>query len=752
MEINRDRYAKKTWLSQEKYIEKVLQRFNMDQAKAVGCPLANYFKLNSKQSPITEDEEEEMKSVPYASAVGSLMYAMVCTRPDLAHSVGVVSRFLSKSGKEHWAAVKWIFRYLRGTSKHRLSFGGSRLELVGYTNADMAGDVDSRKSTSGYLITFAGGAVSWQSKLQKCVTLSTTEAEFIAATEACKEMLWMKGFLEELRFVQDQCRLFCDSQSAIHLGKNPSMHSRSKHIDVRYHWIRDVLEKKKLKLEKIHTDENGSDMMTKTLPKWKLEYCRAVAATQIIDNDIPIISLRFEFDKCSTVNDPTAAGDSCSGNPTCPPKLTSKKKRNLLGMPDPDSEVIALSPKTLLATNRFVCEICNKGFQRDQNLQLHRRGHNLPWKLKQKPSKDVKRKIYVCPEPSCVHHNPSRALGDLTGIKKHFFRKHGEKAWKCDRCAKKYAVQSDMKAHSKICGTREYRCDCGTLFSRRDSFITHKAFCDALARESAKPHAEAESPVDDEDAKSEIGPATAVSTPQDPASVVPTSTTVDTHVSPVLDQGILARTWIASLLASSGSLQSQTTGFTSLFRAVTCPDHIPELAPSSSSEPISLCLSMNQGSSIFVSPGQELRQYAQALQPCMSATALLQKADLIGISLSNTSLLRGLGIVSSSSSSSTNVHQSGPQIKPDGTSLAEGLALGLACDGVSGLKELMFGTPSVFGPKHITLDLLGLGMAANGGLNGGLTALMTSINDSLDNGAATPPPLRGGRNAMSGSS
>ncbi|KAL1547195.1 protein indeterminate-domain 12-like [Salvia divinorum] len=168
------------------------------------------------------------------------------------------------------------------------------------------------------------------------------------------------------------------------------------------------------------------------------------------------------------------------------PEIKAKKKRNLPGNPDPDAEVIALSPKTLMTANRFVCEICNKGFQRDQNLQLHRRGHNLPWKLKQRSSKEVRKRAYVCPEPSCLHHHPSRALGDLTGIKKHYCRKHGEKKWKCDKCSKIYAVQSDWKAHSKTCGTREYRCDCGTLFSRKDSFITHRAFCDALAEESAR--------------------------------------------------------------------------------------------------------------------------------------------------------------------------------------------------------------------------------------------------------------------------
>ncbi|XP_059296339.1 zinc finger protein JACKDAW-like [Lycium ferocissimum] len=174
-------------------------------------------------------------------------------------------------------------------------------------------------------------------------------------------------------------------------------------------------------------------------------------------------------------------------NPNPKPNPPSKKRRNLPGTPDPDADVIALSPQSLMATNRFICEICNKGFQRDQNLQLHRRGHNLPWKLKQRNKLEiVKKKVYICPEKTCIHHDPSRALGDLTGIKKHFSRKHGEKKWKCEKCSKKYAVQSDWKAHSKTCGTREYKCDCGTLFSRKDSFITHRAFCDALADETSR--------------------------------------------------------------------------------------------------------------------------------------------------------------------------------------------------------------------------------------------------------------------------
>ena len=166
MKISRDRKNMKLWLSQESYIEKVLERFNMSKAKAVCSPLTGHLKLSSKQCPISEKDMKEISKVPYASVVGSLMYVMVCTRPDIAHAVGVVSRFLINLGKEHWEAVKWILRYLRGTSKVCLCFGNGEPMLDGYTDSNMAGDVDSRKSISGFMMTFAGGAVSWKSKLQ----------------------------------------------------------------------------------------------------------------------------------------------------------------------------------------------------------------------------------------------------------------------------------------------------------------------------------------------------------------------------------------------------------------------------------------------------------------------------------------------------------------------------------------------------------------------------------------------------------
>ncbi|XP_010464997.1 PREDICTED: protein indeterminate-domain 1-like [Camelina sativa] len=485
-------------------------------------------------------------------------------------------------------------------------------------------------------------------------------------------------------------------------------------------------------------------------------------------------------------NSSTVSGDasvSSTGNQNQTPKSVGKKKRNLPGMPDPDAEVIALSPKTLMATNRFVCEICNKGFQRDQNLQLHRRGHNLPWKLRQRSSKEVRKKVYVCPVAGCVHHEPSRALGDLTGIKKHFCRKHGEKKWKCEKCSKKYAVQSDWKAHSKICGTKEYKCDCGTLFSRRDSFITHRAFCDALAEESAKNHTQSkklypetvtrknpepdqksppvvESPPSLQPSSSPpsvaIAPAPAISVESEPAKVISSSVlpiqnspespennppeviieeasrTIGFNVSSSglsndhssNNNGGYAGMFVSS--TTSPSLYASSTASPSLYASSTASPSL--YTPSSSIEPISLCLSTNP--SLFRPTIQDPPHFLTPLppQPAMSATALLQKAAQMGSTGSGGSLLRGLGIVSTTSSSMELSNH-------DALSLAPGLGLGLPCSSGgsgSGLKELMMGNSSVFGPKQTTLDFLGLGRAVGNGGNpgGGLSALLTSIGGS----------------------
>ncbi|KAK4375790.1 hypothetical protein RND71_006467 [Anisodus tanguticus] len=156
----------------------------------------------------------------------------------------------------------------------------------------------------------------------------------------------------------------------------------------------------------------------------------------------------------------------------------NKRKRRPAGTPDPNAEVVSLSPKTLLESDRYICEICNQGFQRDQNLQMHRRRHKVPWKLLKRETPIVKKRVFVCPEPTCLHHDPCHALGDLVGIKKHFRRKHSNhKQWICEKCNKGYAVQSDYKAHLKTCGTRGHSCDCGRVFSRVESFIEHQDAC-----------------------------------------------------------------------------------------------------------------------------------------------------------------------------------------------------------------------------------------------------------------------------------
>lgn len=482
---------------------------------------------------------------------------------------------------------------------------------------------------------------------------------------------------------------------------------------------------------------------------------------------------------------------SSSGNQTiAPPIVPIKRKRNLPGMPDPDAEVIALSPKTLLATNRFVCEICNKGFQRDQNLQLHRRGHNLPWKLRQRNGKEVKKRVYVCPEPNCVHHDPSRALGDLTGIKKHFCRKHGEKKWKCERCSKKYAVMSDWKAHMKTCGTREYRCDCGTLFSRRDSFITHRAFCDALAQESAKSQSLT---ITNEEGTLKVQAATTTPSSSPPPHPLTPSTGV---VSPVLSiqsselpenqngraqlQQVSAQlptttstsgaavcgssspassanvsssagVFTSSTLRASGTAgltqSSQTPpSFSSLLCAMGGPEH-------GTVEPVSLSLSSsiylsNNGPSLFptTTSHDHTRHYAaNAVQPALSATALLQKAAQIGATTSGSSLLRGLGLampppksseLQDSNPSTTNTSNGSTtkwlsHVKPENNSVPAapaGLGLGLPSDASSVVTNLMMGPATIFGcGKPTTLDFLGLGMGPDGAAPEGFSAYLNSM-------------------------
>jgi len=161
----------------------------MRDAKPVRTPLVSHFRLSREQCPETDEEKDFMARVPYASTIGSLMYAMVCTRPDISHVVGVVSRYMSNPGKQHWEAMKWILRYLRGTTKKCLTFRKDELKLEGYVDSNFAGEVDHRRSTTGYVFTLGSTAISWVSQLQKIVTIFITEAEYVVVTEASKELV-----------------------------------------------------------------------------------------------------------------------------------------------------------------------------------------------------------------------------------------------------------------------------------------------------------------------------------------------------------------------------------------------------------------------------------------------------------------------------------------------------------------------------------------------------------------------------------
>jgi hypothetical protein len=198
MRIKRDMKNCKLTLSQGEYIEKVLERFRMHNEKPVSTPLTSHFKLTKEMCPKTQEEIKYMSRVPYSSTVGSLMYVMVCTRPYIAHAVGVVSRYMNNPGKENLEAVKLILRYLKGTTTHALCFGGPYIVLQGYVDSDMEGDKDSRRSTIGYAFIVGGTTIIWILKLQKVVALSTTEEEYVVATEASKEMIWLQRFMEEL--------------------------------------------------------------------------------------------------------------------------------------------------------------------------------------------------------------------------------------------------------------------------------------------------------------------------------------------------------------------------------------------------------------------------------------------------------------------------------------------------------------------------------------------------------------------------
>ena len=256
-------------LCQSAYTRKLLQKFKMDGAKPVATPVDTSQKLVK-----ADDDSELFDKGLYQSAVGSLLYLAMWTRPDIAYAVGMVSKYCSKPSKEHWTAVKRIMHYLQGTVDYGLCYDkGSHSKCTGYSDADWAGDIDDRRSTSGYVFSMSGGAISWRSKRQTCVSLSTAEAEYIALASAAQEAVWLQRLLQDMKAVPSRPMIINeDNQSAIALTKNPQFHGRTKHVDIKFHYIREQVEQQNIKLVFCPSDNMMADFLTKGLTREK--FCK----------------------------------------------------------------------------------------------------------------------------------------------------------------------------------------------------------------------------------------------------------------------------------------------------------------------------------------------------------------------------------------------------------------------------------------------------------------------------------------------
>lgn len=251
------------FIHQKNYIDNIIKRFNMSDANPVSTPA-------DVNVTISKNTDECVSTFPYREAIGALLYLCSVSRPDLSFSVNLLSRYISNPGMQHVNAVKRIIRYLMSSRDVCIKYGESN-DIVGYSDADFAGDLDTRKSTSGYIFLMNGGPVTWRSEKQKTIALSTTEAEFIASCEAAKEILWLKQFLSDLGELSNNnaISLNIDNQSAIQLIRNPVYHKRTKHIDVKYYFIREKVEKGLINICYVESNKQLADILTKPLSTQK---------------------------------------------------------------------------------------------------------------------------------------------------------------------------------------------------------------------------------------------------------------------------------------------------------------------------------------------------------------------------------------------------------------------------------------------------------------------------------------------------
>ena len=260
--VIRDRQERKLTLDQEHYAKEVITKYGMTECKVVTTPLDPSVQLKAA------NDDNYADPTLFRQIIGSLMYLMIGTRPDLAAAVSIVSQFASNPTQQHLQAAKRIIRYLKKSAEQKLHLGSTKLRLIGYSDANWGNDQNSRRSTSGYLF-YYGGLVSWSSKKQATVALSSTEAEYMALTHATKEAIWLRSLISELKTelrLTEPTLIYEDNQSCIALAKNPVQHARTKHIDIQHHFIRDKVDSKEIELAYSPTDEMIADALTKALP------------------------------------------------------------------------------------------------------------------------------------------------------------------------------------------------------------------------------------------------------------------------------------------------------------------------------------------------------------------------------------------------------------------------------------------------------------------------------------------------------
>ena len=272
MEVKRDRKNRRMTICQKTYLNDVLERFGMQNCKPVATPMES-----GKVFTALADNEEPVDVRQYQAAIGSLNYAAIATRPDISTAVGKLSQYMRNPSRDHWTGIKRVLRYIKGTVDYGLEFTQTDdFVLRGFTDADWAGCVDSRKSTSGYTFFMGDSLISWASKKQSIVALSSTEAEYVALCGAAQETVWLRNLLRDIGFAQNKPTLMAeDNQGAMCLAKNPKDHNRTKHIDIKYHYTRQVIETKEMKVEYIPTGQMVADTLTKGLPKSKFEEFRS---------------------------------------------------------------------------------------------------------------------------------------------------------------------------------------------------------------------------------------------------------------------------------------------------------------------------------------------------------------------------------------------------------------------------------------------------------------------------------------------